>query len=32
MWQASPIVDHFPYVGLLLLLFLGEIGFLSQRI
>jgi len=27
MWQVSPIVDHFPYIGLLLLLFLGEIGF-----
>jgi membrane protein DedA with SNARE-associated domain len=26
MFQVSSIVEHFPYVGLLLLLFLGEIG------
>jgi len=26
MLQVSSIVEHFPYVGLLLLLFLGEIG------
>jgi membrane protein DedA with SNARE-associated domain len=27
MFQVSSIIDHFPYVGLFLLLFLGEIGF-----
>ena len=27
MLQVSPIIDQFPYVALLLLLFLGEIGF-----
>ena len=27
MFQVSSIIDHFPYVGLLLLLLFGEIGF-----